>query len=189
MKSSGLQKGIVLLIMAAAIGVAVYFGYINRNASSSEEEIHVGEVQDILMLDYEAHYPPTAREAVSGFCRIYKALYGEQATDEEILEMGDKLLVLYDDELVANQVDYEGSLMQEINRKKQDGYTISTYNVQSGSEVITKVVDGNELSYVRCMITMRKGSQLFANNYLFVLRKEHESGRWKIFGWTVTADE
>ncbi|MCR4762548.1 MAG: hypothetical protein K5696_03375 [Lachnospiraceae bacterium] len=186
---SGVQKGIILLLMAAAIAVAVYFGYINRNASSSEEPVAVGEVQDILLLDYDRHYPPTARETVSNFCRIYKALYGEKASDEQIKEMGGKLLSLYDDELVAHQFDYEGSLMQEVNRKKKDGYTLSTYRVQSASEMVTGTVEGHEVSYVSCTITMRKGSQLFANDYLFVLRREETSGRWKIFGWTVTSDD
>lgn len=187
MKST-IQKGIVLLIGAAAIAVAVYFGYINRNTSSSEEALAVGEVQDILMLDLENHYPPTARESVNCFCRIYKALYGETASEEQVLEMGGKLLSLYDQELIANQFDYNTSLLQEVRRKKDDGWTVSTYRTQSASEIITGTVDGNELSYVNCMITMRKGSQLFANNYLFVLRKEESSGRWKIYGWTVTSD-
>ncbi|MCR5675720.1 MAG: hypothetical protein K6G16_08430 [Lachnospiraceae bacterium] len=186
---SGIQKGIVLLLGAAAIAVAVYFGYINRNTSSSEEALAVGEVQDILMLDLEGHYPPTAREVVNGFCRIYKALYGEDASEDQVVEMGGKLLTLYDTELVANQYDYNTSLLQEVRRKKKDGYTVSTYRTQSASEIVTKEVEGNELSYVTCMITMRKGSQLYANNYLFVLRKETGSGRWKIFGWTVTTDD
>lgn len=189
MKNSAVQKAIILILMAAAIAVAVYFGYINRNSSSSEEDITVGEVQDILMLDYENHYPPTARETVNNFFRIYKALYGENATEEQIQQMGAKLLELYDKELVDFQLDYDNSLLQEVNRKKKDGYTVSTYHVQSASETITKRVDDRDVTYVECMVTMRKGSKLYANNYLFVLRKEEETGRWKIFGWTVTSDD
>ena len=189
MRNSGLQKGFIFLLGCAAIAVAVYFGYINRNTSSSEEVLAIGEVQDILMLDLENHYPPTAREVVNCFCRIYKALYGENASAEQVSQMGAMLLQLYDPELVNNQVDYDMSLSQEVNRKKKDGYTISTYRVQSASEILTKHVDDNELAYVSCMITMRKGSQLSATEYLFVLRLDEEDSRWKIFGWTVTDDD
>lgn len=189
MTKTGIQKGIILFLLAAAIAVAVYFGYINRKPSTSEDPVTVTEVQDILLLDFKNHYPPTAREAVSNFCRIYKALYGENATNEQITEMGDQLLDLYDQELIDNQFDYQGSLMQEVNRKKQDGYTITNYHVQSADDIVTGYVDGNELSYVKCMITMRKGSQLNATNYLFVLRKEESSGHWKIYGWTAATDD
>ncbi|MCR5094184.1 MAG: hypothetical protein K6B72_09445 [Lachnospiraceae bacterium] len=189
MKNSGWQKGFIFLLGCAAIAVAVYFGYINRNTSSSEEVLAIGEVQDILMLDLDNNYPPTAREVVNCFCRIYKALYGENASDEQISQMGKMLLKLYDTELINNQVDYDLSVMQEVNRKKKDGYTISTYRVQSAAETITKKIDDNELTYVACAITMRKGSQLNANDYIFVLRKEESSGRWKIFGWTVTGED
>ncbi|MBR4528835.1 MAG: hypothetical protein IKO80_01020 [Lachnospiraceae bacterium] len=186
---SGIQKGLLLLLCAAAIGVAVYYGYLNRNASSSEEPVTVGEIQDLLLIDMESNYPPTAREVVSNFCRIYKALYEEEASQDEVRELGAKLATLFDTDLLNNQFDYEGSLIQEINRKKTDGYTLSTYRVQSAAEVVTGYVEGHDVSYVNCMVTMRKGSQLYANNYLFVLRREEESGRWKIFGWTVTNDE
>ena len=189
MTKTGVQKGVILILLAAAIAVAVYFGYLNRKPSSSEDPVTVTEVQDILLLDLENHYPPTAREVVTNFCRIYKALYGEAATEEQIAAMGEQLLVLYDQELIDHQFDYQGSLMQEVNRKKQDGYTITNYHVQSANDIVTGYVDGNELSYVKCMITMRKGSQLNATNYLFVLRKEESGERWKIYGWTPASDD
>jgi hypothetical protein len=186
---TGVQKGLILILMAAAIAVAVYFGYLNRKPSTSEDPVTVTEVQDILLLDLENHYPPTARETVMNFCRIYKALYGESATADQIAAMGDQLLVLYDQELIDHQFDYQGSLLQEVNRKKADGYTITNYHVQSAEEIETGYVEGHDISYVKCMITMRKGSQLNATNYLFVLRLEESSGRWKIYGWTPASDD
>ena len=111
------RSRVITVIVVAVILVAVVAGFafsLNRRAKATAEaeEARVTPVQNVLMRDLERSYPPTAKEVVRYFADITSCFYNEEYTDEELVQMAEKIQGIYDDELIANksQEDYLNDL-------------------------------------------------------------------------------
>ena len=93
------KKVIIVIIMVALVGG--YYFYLS-NYGNKEAETVVTAVQDVLLKDLENDYPPTPREVLKYYSDITKCLYNENYTAEQLEQMADKLLALFDEELAAN---------------------------------------------------------------------------------------
>ncbi len=186
--NSGKMEGLkyVILIIMGALVVLGIFMILNRgkNQKQSNEEVALlTPVQEITTMDFDRSYPPSEREVVSMYCRIHKVLYAEDYSDADFAKMAALLQSLNDEELNAAQADYFGDLKADVESKKSGGYTLQNYVIADRKEVVYRKLDGREMANVKCLMTMRKGTEMGATNYLFVLRKD-EQDRWKIYGWT-----
>ena len=93
------KVAIIVVILVALVGG--YYFYLSNYMKNDDETI-VTEVQDVLLRNLEDDYPPTPREVLKYYSDITKCLYNENYTEEQLEQMADKLLALYDEELAAN---------------------------------------------------------------------------------------
>lgn len=183
------RSGIITIIVVAVILVAVVAGFtfsLNRRAKASEEaETQATAVQNVLMKDLERSYPPTAKEVVKYFADITTCFYNEEYTDEELVQMAEKIQGIYDDELIANksQEDYLNDLRDDIASMKASNYTISGYVLSASVDVEEFVENGYSCARLYCTFSLKQGTKGTARSMEeFVLRKD-EDGHWKIYGW------
>lgn len=93
------KTAVIIVILVALVGG--YYFYLT-NVGKDEEQTVVTAVQDVLLRNLENDYPPTPREVMKYYSDITKCLYNETYTEEQLEQMADKLLALYDEELAAN---------------------------------------------------------------------------------------
>lgn len=93
------KVGIIIVILIAMVGG--YYFYLS-NFRDTDEETVVTEVQDVLLKNLDTDYPPTPRELLKYYSDITKCLYNEKYTEEQLEQMADKMLALYDAELAEN---------------------------------------------------------------------------------------
>ena len=105
--------------------------------------------------------------------------------------MADKLLAIYDDELVANnpREDYIKNLKKDVEEFKDNSYTISTYTPSSSTDVKEYTVAGRECAELYCTYTIRTGAEYSNNLQRFILRRDVETKHWKILGFDVPVEE
>lgn len=107
------KTAVIIVILVALVGG--YYFYLT-NVGKNEEQTVVTAVQDVLLRNLENDYPPTPREVMKYYSDITKCLYNETYTEEQLEQMADKLLALYDDELAENNPrdQYLVSLKNEV---------------------------------------------------------------------------
>ena len=105
MKKSHNIKGIILAVVMLLLIVGYYYYLSNRNVSQAEDadrELQtLTATQEVLTRDLETNYPPTPREVVKYFSQITQCFYNEDNTEEEIEQLGHKIMELYDEELIS----------------------------------------------------------------------------------------
>ena len=180
---------IVIVIMALLVGG--YYFYLSNKVESNESKEVVTAVQNVILKDLDKNYPPTPKEVVKYYSEISKCLYNEAYTDEQLEKMADKLLAIYDDELVANnpKEEYIKSLKKDIEAFIEKSYIISTYTPSSSTDVEEYTVAGRECAELYCTYTIRTGADYSNNLQRFVLRKDVETKHWKILGFDVPVEE
>lgn len=188
---NGMIKGIiVILILVCLVGGYYYYLSNKKQDKAQEENVETSVTQEVLMRNLDKNYPPTPREVVKAFGEIAQCLLGETYTEEEFQKLALQARKLYDDELIANktQEQYLEDLRWDINVFKEDGIVISSYTPASSVDVEEFTKDEYKCARLTCSFTLRKGTQLEANEEIFVLRKDAD-GHWKIYGWQpVTPD-
>ncbi|MBR0090867.1 MAG: hypothetical protein IJP92_04145 [Lachnospiraceae bacterium] len=184
-QSSNTLKYIILVVIAALVALGIFLMLtINRgNRQSDEDNLVLTKVQTVTTMDLEANYPNSERDVVSMYGRIMQILYNETYEEEDLQKMATQLQVLYDSELLLNQPNYALQLKQEVNQKKTDGFTIQNYVVPEKEKVTYFTQDGRECAGMDVEFFIRNVSRIEATNYVFILRKEETTGRWKIYGW------
>ena len=120
------KTAIVIVILAALIGG--YYFYLS-NKTETREETTVSAVQDVILRDLDKNYPPTPKEVVKYYSELSKCLYNEKYTTEEFEKMADKMLALYDDDLLENNPRdrYLMDLNSAISDFREQGYSITTF--------------------------------------------------------------
>ena len=189
--NSGLIKAAVLIVAIGIIVFVAYFFIINRNPSTNDnaETDVLTPVQEITAMDLTKSYPASPTLVVELYSKIMQVMYKYDYTDDEFSKMATVLGQLFDDELMANQTNYPSGIKSDVDQKKTDDYAISTYTIQSESDIIKQEVDGDQIAYVQCIYAVRHSTATQNTVYLFVLRQDAE-GNWKILGWTSeNADE
>lgn len=185
--SSAVIKSVVLVVLGALVILGIYLIF-NRNKNVAKEEDYVLTVVDeITTTDLSKSYPADARMIVSFYAKIMQTLYKETYTEEQEDKMISVLAGIMDDELLANQSDFNKSVKNEVQERKEGDYSISTYVVQTKEPEVVKI-DGSKMCNVDCLFTLRKGTTHTATYYQYVMRQDDE-GKWKILGWTIKEDE
>lgn len=181
------KTGIVFVIMAVT-AFGLYYYLVNK-AKISSPQTETSAVQDVLLKNLETDYPATVREVLKYYNEIMSCYYNEDCTQEEIEALADKAMELYDTELADYQdrVQYIANLKTEIERYQKDEIVLSNSSPASSTDVEYYVRDGRDCAKIRCVYTLRKGTNLSTLKEVYIMR-EDEDGHWKILGWDL-ADE
>jgi hypothetical protein len=187
-KSKGV-KGTILIIVLMALIVSYYFYLSNREKQT--EENTVTAVQDVLLRNLDNNYPPTPREVIKYYSDITKCLYNESYTDDQLEQMADKLLALYDEELAENNPrdQYIEDLKSEISDFTSKGYSIVSYSTSTSTDVNEFTQDGRQCASLYCTYSVKSGSDYTSSKMQFILRKESSTGHWKILGFELVNPE
>lgn len=188
MKEKGSRSGIkVFVIGLILIGLVLgYFFYLSvrKSGESSDDDIQIGAVQEVLMRNLDKNYPPSPREVLKYFGQITQCFYSEEYTEEEFYQLAMKIQELYDEELVANktQEQYIEDLRWDIEQFKEQKTVVSSYSLPSSTDVEFFTQDGDNWAQLYVAFTLRTGTQLSYTNEIFLLRRD-DKGHWKIYGW------
>lgn len=192
MKSSKVVKTVIIVVVLAAVILAYYYYLGHRTRRQEvEEEAVATVVQSVLMRDLEHNYPPTPKEVVKYYAEITECFYNETYSDEELVQLANKIQMLYDAELVANktQEQYLEDLRNDIAEMKGKQLVIASYEVSASTDVEEFTQDGYSCARLYCTFYLRQpgnGSRV-PSLERFILRKD-EDGHWKIFGWELVED-
>lgn len=186
--NGGKIKTIIIVIILAAL-VGGYYFYLS-NKEKAQKETKVSTVQDILLRNLETNYPPTPKEVVKYFSDISKCVYNESYTDEELQKLADKLLAIYDDELVEKnpREQYVKDLAKDVEDMRENGYSIVTYTPSVSTDVDYSTIDGRECAKLYCTYSIKTGANYVSSRQVFMLRRENATGHWKILGFEIVDD-
>lgn len=191
MKNSKVAKTVIIVVVLAAI-ILVYFYYLNHRAKRQEveEAIAATVVQSILMRDLEHNYPPTPKEVVKYYAEITECFYNETYSDEELVQLANKIQMLYDADLVANktQEQYMQDLREDIVEMKGKQLTVASYEVSASTDVEYFTQDAYSCARLYCTFYLKQqGGGRVPSQERFLLRQD-EDGHWKILGWELVED-
>ena len=191
MRNSKVAKTVIIVVVLAAI-ILVYFYYLNHRAKRQEveEAIAATVVQSILMRDLEHNYPPTPKEVVKYYAEITECFYNETYSDEELVQLANKIQMLYDADLVANktQEQYMQDLREDIVEMKGKQLTVASYEVSASTDVEYFTQDVYSCARLYCTFYLKQqGGGRVPSQERFLLRQD-EDGHWKILGWELVED-
>ena len=192
MKGAKVAKTVIVVVVLAAI-VLVYYYYLGHREKRQEveEAIAATAVQSVLMRDLEHNYPPTPKEVVKYYAEITECFYNETYGDEELVQLANKIQMLYDAELVANktQEQYIEDLKADIAEMKGKKYTIAGYDVSASTDVEEFTQDGDSFARLYCTFNIKQANAAgrVASLERFILRQD-ENKHWKILGWELVED-
>ena len=182
------KSAIIIVILVALVGG--YYFYLSNYMKNDDETI-VTAVQEVLLKNLEDDYPPTPREVLKYYSDITKCLYNEDYTEEQLGQMADKLLALYDEELAANnpREQYIKDLKEDVDEFLQSGYSIFSYQTSKSTDVEEYTYEGRRCAKMYCIYSVQTGADYKSSKQIFILRKETETGRWKILGFELVNPE
>ncbi len=182
------KSAIIIVILVALVGG--YYFYLSNYMKNDDETI-VTAVQEVLLKNLEDDYPPTPREVLKYYNDITKCLYNEDYTEEQLGQMADKLLALYDEELAANnpREQYIKDLKEDVDEFLQSGYSIFSYQTSKSTDVEEYTYEGRRCAKMYCIYSVQTGADYKSSKQIFILRKETETGRWKILGFELVNPE
>lgn len=186
-------KVIIVFILFAIFSVAVFFYLSNRDDDTSEKSESpkiMTAVQEILNRDLSTNYPPTPKEVVKLYSEISRCFYGENYSEEELVQLATKSRKLFDEELYLNQTDeqYLEALKRDIASWKEENKVISSFSVSSSIDVKEYKYEGREWAQLYCIYSIRIGTNITPVQERYLLRKDIQ-GHWKILGWEVVEKE
>lgn len=186
----GKAKNMIIVVILVAL-VGGYYFYLSNYRPSNEDVTIVTAVQDVLLKNLENDYPPTPREVLKYYSDITKCLYNENYSEQQLEQMADKLLALFDEELAANNPrdQYLISLKNEVAEFAQNGYTIASYTTSKSTDVEEFTEGGRRCAKLYCTYSVKSGVDIKSSKQVFILRKETGTGRWKILGFELVNPE
>lgn len=176
-------KGLIIVAILVLMVVGYYY-YLSNRDRATEENIDISAVQEILLQDLERNYPPSPKEVVKYYLEASKCMHNEKLSDEDITAMGEKMLLIYDDELALNKPkeEYLKDLKSEITAFQDGDYSIVNYSTSSSTDVDYFSVDGYSFARLYGTYYLRMGKKMKSLEQVFLLR-EDEDGHWKIYGF------
>ncbi len=181
---SAIVKSVILIVLGAVVVLGLYLLFTRSKRPAPEESYDLTVVDEITTTDLDKNYPASARKVVDLYARTMQVLYKETYTTEQENQMIEVLAGIMDDELLANNPNFAGSVKKEVKERKEGDYSISNYSIQT-KEPDEVVVDGRKMCNVDCYFYLRHGSTGITSLYQFVMRRDVTTGNWKILGWTV----
>lgn len=185
MKRYKTPRGIFFMLLAVCcVLLAYYLMNVKAEKSKPDDYAKLTKVQEVLSRDLNTNYPQTPKEVLKYYSELTKCFYNESYTDKELYELAMKAMELYDHDLAGNKTeeDYLKDLKSEIRVFKEKGYSISSYNTSSSTDVYYFQEDGFEFARLYCTYNVRMGTVIQPIEEIFLLRMNLE-GHWKIYGW------
>lgn len=184
MKKFKMSTSIIIIVVSVAIIVGIFYFFLQHFSKDDENDVTITEVQNILLRDMEKDYPPTPKEVLKYYSSITQCFYAGGYTEEELKQLADRALELYDEELVEHQ-DYDvylKNLKSEIQDYKDKKWTISSYSTSSSVDVLEFEKDGDQWAQLYAFYNIRQSNKIVKTTERFLMRKDKQ-GHWKIFGW------
>ena len=184
----GKVKNVIIIVILAAL-VGGYFLYLS-NRKVEQKDTTVTAVQNVILRNLETDYPPSPKEVVKYYSDISKCLYNETYTDEQFEQMADKLLGIYDDELVQSNTreQYIKSLRSDVDSFLSNKYSIVSYTPSVSTDVEYDTVDGRECAKLYCTYSIKSGADYVKSKQVFLLRRETDTKHWKIMGFDMVQE-
>lgn len=186
----GKKISIALVIIIFVVGIGGYYYYLN-NSAPKEEKVQVSAVSNVLLKNMDKNYPPTPKEVIKYYSEIMKVLYNESYTEEDLEKLADRMLLLYDEDLAANNPrdSYIIALKGDVAEYARNGYKIVNANISSSTDVEFGKVEGREVAKLYCYYSIQAGAEYKTSAVIYELRKEKSSGHWKILGFKTLTEE
>ena len=185
MKKFKMSTSIIIIVVSVAVIVGAFLLISNYFAKEDEpSDVQIAAVQNLLLRNMENNYPPTPKELLKYYSDITQCFYAGGYSEEEFIQLANRALELYDEELRANQ-DYDvyiDDLRSEIDSYKEKNWSISSYSTSASVEVEEFERDGYEWAQLYAFYNVRQSTHIVKVTELFLMRKD-ENGRWKIYGW------
>ena len=104
--------------------------------------------------------------------------------------MADKLLGIYDDELVQSnpREQYIKSLRSDVDSFLSNKYSIASYTPSVSTDVEYDTVDGRECAKLYCTYSIKSGADYVKSKQVFLLRRETDTKHWKIMGFDMVQE-
>lgn len=185
MKKFKMSTSIIIIVVSVAVIVGLFLFISNRLEKDDEpSDVQITAVQNILLRNMDNNYPPTPKEVLKYYSDITQCFYAGGYTEEEFIQLANRALELYDDELRANQDHdvYMDDLRAEIDSFKEKDWSISSYSTSSSTDVLEFKRDGYEWAQLYAFYNVRQSTEIVKVTEIFLMRKD-ENGRWKIYGW------
>lgn len=186
MKKFKMSTSIIIIVVSVTVIVSAFLLISNYLAKNNDEptEVQITAVQNVLLRNLDNNYPPTPKEVLKYYSDITQCFYAGGYTEEEFIELANRALELYDDELRANQEYdvYIENLREEIKSYKEKDWSISSYSTSSSMDVEEFERDGYEWAQLYAFYNVRQKTEIVKVTEQFLMRKD-EDGRWKIYGW------
>ena len=171
---------ILAIVIVAAICTAFYI--VNNNSKKeSAKEAELTEIQKITPRNMEKDYPATPREVIKFYNRIIKCYYGRQYSDDELEQLADQALSMFDDDLLKKneKESYIESVKSDAAQYEEDNKSISQTDVCDSNDVKYMTDNGDDIAYVTASYFIKNGSSYTKTYQKYVLRKD-DDGDWKI---------
>ena len=171
---------ILAIVIVAAICTAFYI--VNNNSKKeSAKEAELTEIQKITTRNMEKDYPATPREVIKFYNRIIKCYYGRQYSDDELEQLADQALSMFDDDLLKKneKESYIESVKSDAAQYEEDNKSISQTDVCDSNDVKYMTDNGDDIAYVTASYSIKNGSSYTKTYQEYVLRKD-DDGDWKI---------
>lgn len=171
---------ILAIVIVAAICTAFYI--VNNNSKKeSAKEAGLTEIQKISTRNMEKDYPATPREVIKFYNRIVKCYYGRQYSDDELEQLADQALSMFDDDLLKKneKESYIESVKSDAAQYEEDNKSISQTDVCDSNDVKYMTDNGDDIAYVTASYFIKTGSSYTKTYQEYVLRKD-DDGDWKI---------
>lgn len=171
---------ILAIVIVAAICTAFYI--VNNNSKKeSAKEAELTEIQKITTRNMEKDYPATPREVIKFYNRIVKCYYGRQYSDDELEQLADQALSMFDDDLLKKneKESYIESVKSDAAQYEEDNKSISQTDVCDSNDVKYMTDNGDDIAYVTASYFIKTGSSYTKTYQEYVLRKDSD-GDWKI---------
>ncbi|MCH5333236.1 MAG: hypothetical protein J1D89_04695 [Agathobacter sp.] len=176
------KVGIIIAAVACVALICGGFWFLKVRMDNSKEP-ELTEVQKITTRDLEKDYPSSARDVIKFYNRIITAYYGEKYTDQELEQMAAQALMLFDEELAANnpKEDYLKQIRAEAGNYKSRKRSIVNSNVCNSRDVVylTDKETKDNIAYVTASYFVKENTKYDRTHQEYVLRKDEE-GHWKI---------
>lgn len=178
----------VVIIVCFVCLIGGYFIYLT-NKEQESEDVTVTAVQQVILKNLDNNYPPTPKEVVKYYSEITKCLYNEKYSDEEFEQMAEQMMKMYDDELLEKnpKEQYLVTLKSDVHDFLEEGYSIVKYTVSNSTDVEFSTVQGREYAKLYCNYSIKTGANYVTSREIFELRKDAQSGHWKILGFQIAA--
>lgn len=181
MKKTGVIIAALICILLVCGG---YFIVKKESDRAQNNEKELTEVEKLITRDLELNYPSTPREVIKFYNRIIEVFYKEELSDNELSQLADQVLLLFDVELAeVNPKDsYLYAVRADIDRYKADSKYIAQSRVCDSNDVKYVTKDEEKLAYVDASYFVREDSSHTRTYQEYVLRQNGD-GKWKILGF------